>query len=69
MITPATLPALPVTTTNNSSNIYSNKRKSKENILSAITKKPTEHPHLSTNEIDHSFTRNMSTFRIPKKIR
>jgi len=68
MVTPATLPPLSITTTNNNNsiNINSNKRKTEENIISAITRKSTERPQQSTNEIDNSFIRSIPTFRIPK---
>lgn len=71
MIAPATLTSIPVTTTNNhSSRINNNKRKSKENIISAITRKTSEHLQPSPmNEIDNSYTRSIPTFRIPKKVR
>jgi hypothetical protein len=72
MVTPATLTAVSISTTNNnnnSSSINSNKRKNEKNIISAIPKISTERRQQSTNEIDNSLIRMISTFRIPKKAR
>jgi hypothetical protein len=73
MITPATLPVVLLTTTNNNHNssVNNNKRKRENPIISAITKKSTV-GRISipqSNEIDSSFIRSISTFRIPKKSR
>jgi len=73
MITPATLTAVSLTTTNNNHNssMNNNKRKRESTVISAATKKSTENriSNPQSNEIDNSFIRNISTFRIPKKAR
>jgi hypothetical protein len=73
MITPDTLTPVSLTTTNNNHNssMNNNKRKRENPIISAVTKKSTVNRLSSpqSNEIDNSFMRNISTFRIPKTVR